>query len=167
MGWDAESCRLAVRYFLGAISPIWRRCTVARRFCICSKGKLASHNCKGERENDPERKFGDAGRRLADGTPEISRPAYGARRLRNVGRLRGFDMVVGASNQRCCPGGLGHPGASHWSWSKDLDPLEARQIEHRVEQDALQDRAQRARAGLALDCLLGDRRERLVGDCEI
>jgi len=24
-----------------------------------------------------------------------------------------------------------------------------------------------ARAGLALDCLLGDRRERLVGDCEI
>ena len=40
-----------------------------------------------------------------------------------------------------------------------LDAFEARQIEHGVEQDALHDRAQPARAGLAVDRLAGDRRQ--------
>src|ERR1700687_1587503 len=37
-----------------------------------------------------------------------------------------------------------------------LDPLEARQVEHGVEQDALHDRAQAPRPGLAIDRLSGD-----------
>src|SRR5215217_6339861 len=43
-----------------------------------------------------------------------------------------------------------------------FDPLEARQIEHRVEQDALHNRAQPPRPGLALDRHLRDGRERLL-----
>src|SRR5581483_11705363 len=48
------------------------------------------------------------------------------------------------------------PGNDHF-----LDPFQARQIEHGVEQDALHDRAQAARPGLAFDRLAGDGAERL------
>ena len=41
------------------------------------------------------------------------------------------------------------------------------QVEHRVEQDAFDDRAQAARAGLALDRLLGDRDQRIVGEGQL
>src|SRR5262249_34302552 len=43
-----------------------------------------------------------------------------------------------------------------------LDAFEARQVEHRVEQDGLQDRAQAARAGLADDRLAGNGAERFL-----
>src|SRR6185503_11757547 len=42
-----------------------------------------------------------------------------------------------------------------------LDPVEAGQVEHRLEQDRLHDRAEAACAGLALDGALGDRGERI------
>src|SRR5712691_10262694 len=42
-----------------------------------------------------------------------------------------------------------------------LDTFEARQVEHGVEQDALHDRAQSARPGLAVDRLAGNGAERL------
>src|SRR5690242_14446803 len=45
-----------------------------------------------------------------------------------------------------------------------VDAVHRRQIEHRVEQDALEDRAQSARAGLAIDRLLGDRHQRVIGE---
>src|SRR5882724_2882302 len=48
-----------------------------------------------------------------------------------------------------------------------LDAFEARQVEHGVEQDALHDRAQAARTGLALDCPAGDRAERFLGEREV
>src|SRR4051794_32902245 len=43
-----------------------------------------------------------------------------------------------------------------------LDTFEARQLEHGVEQDALHDRAQPPRAGLAVDRLAGDGAERFL-----
>src|SRR5262249_33653875 len=48
-----------------------------------------------------------------------------------------------------------------------LDAFEARQIEHGVQQYALHDRAQSARAALALDRLTGDRAKRLFGEREV
>ena len=48
-----------------------------------------------------------------------------------------------------------------------LDAFEARQVEHGVEQDALHDRAQPARAGLALDRLARDGAERLLGQRQV
>src|SRR6266700_2277462 len=48
-----------------------------------------------------------------------------------------------------------------------LDAFEAREIEHGLEQDALQDRAQAPRAGLALDRPAGDRAKRLVGEGQL
>src|SRR6266568_41177 len=57
--------RLAVRHFLRAISLIWRRYDGREVVLYLLEGELASHNRKGERENDPERKFSDAGRQVA------------------------------------------------------------------------------------------------------
>ena len=48
-----------------------------------------------------------------------------------------------------------------------LDPFQARQIEHGVEQDAFHDRAQAARAGLAVDRLAGDGAQRFLGKRQI
>src|ERR1700681_2883016 len=48
-----------------------------------------------------------------------------------------------------------------------LEAFEARQIEHGVEQDALHDRAQAARPGLALDGLAGNGAQRLLGKGEV
>src|SRR6516164_5721402 len=48
-----------------------------------------------------------------------------------------------------------------------LDAFEARQVEHRVEQDTFHDRAQAARAGLAVDGLAGNSAQRLLGQREI
>src|SRR4051794_21343614 len=45
-----------------------------------------------------------------------------------------------------------------------FDAFQAGKIEHGLEQDALQDRAQPPRAGLALDRPAGDRAKRLVGE---
>ena len=60
---------------------------------------------------------------------------------------------------RCPPN---FPGDHHL-----LDAFEARQVEHRVEQDALHDRTQAARSGLAVDRLAGDGAERFLGQSEI
>ena len=46
-------------------------------------------------------------------------------------------------------------------------PSRLRQVEHGVEQDAFHDRAQAARAGLALDRLAGDRVQRLVREGQL
>src|SRR6478609_3242094 len=48
-----------------------------------------------------------------------------------------------------------------------LDAFQARKVEHGLEQDALEDRTQAPRAGLALDRPAGDRAERLVGEGEL
>jgi len=48
-----------------------------------------------------------------------------------------------------------------------LDALEARQVEHGLDQDALQDKTQASRAGLVLDRLAGDRAARLVGEGQV
>ena len=48
-----------------------------------------------------------------------------------------------------------------------LDPIEAGQLEHRVEQNAFHDRAQAARAGAPLDRLLGDDVQRFVLEGQI
>src|SRR5262249_22557267 len=48
-----------------------------------------------------------------------------------------------------------------------LHALQARKIEHGLEQDAFEDRPQAARAGLALDRLARDRAERLVGEGQL
>src|ERR1700746_2603475 len=48
-----------------------------------------------------------------------------------------------------------------------FNAFKARQIEHGLEQDALQDRAQAARAGLALDCLAGDGAKRFVREGQL
>ncbi len=48
-----------------AISLIWRRYDGRRLILYPLDGELASHDCKGERENDPERKFPDAARQIA------------------------------------------------------------------------------------------------------
>src|SRR6185295_18143035 len=59
------------------------------------------------------------------------------------------------------------PAFDHFSVNGDfLDPPEIRQLEHGVEQDALHDRAQAPGARLALDGLLGDRRQGVVGERE-
>src|ERR1700736_3417801 len=53
----------------------------------------------------------------------------------------------------------------HFARDHDLfDAFQTRKIEHGLEQDAFQDRAQSARAGLALDRPAGDCAERLVGE---
>jgi hypothetical protein len=44
--------RLAVRHFLRAISLIWRRYDGREMVLDLLEGELASHNCKGERENE-------------------------------------------------------------------------------------------------------------------
>src|SRR6266545_5050754 len=67
---------------------------------------------------------------------------------------------VGASGvdiERPCGALHNFPGDHHL-----LDAFEARQVEHGVEQDALHDRAQPPRAGLAVDRLAGDGAERLI-----
>jgi hypothetical protein len=48
-----------------------------------------------------------------------------------------------------------------------LDALEARQVEHGVEQDTFHDRAQATRAGLAVDGLAGDGAQRLLRQREV
>src|SRR5580700_8354439 len=51
----------------------------------------------------------------------------------------------------------------HFARDHDLfDAFQTRKIEHRLKQDAFEDRAQAPRAGLALDGPAGDRTERLV-----
>src|SRR6266536_165457 len=52
-------------YALGAISLIWRRYDGRQAVLYLLEGELASHNCKDERKNDPEREFGDAARQVA------------------------------------------------------------------------------------------------------
>src|SRR5262245_66129634 len=49
-------------------------------------------------------------------------------------------------------------------FARDDDFLDARQVEHGLDQDALQDGTQASRAGLVLDRLAGDRAARLVGE---
>ena len=44
---------------------IWRRYDGPEAVLYLLEGELASHNCKGERENDAKRKFGDAARQVA------------------------------------------------------------------------------------------------------
>ena len=48
-----------------------------------------------------------------------------------------------------------------------VDAFETRQVEHGVEQNALHDRAQAARPGLAFDRLAGDGAQRLLGKAEV
>ncbi len=60
-------------------------------------------------------------------------------------------------------GGFDHIARNHHF----LDTFQAGQIEHGFEQDALHDRAQAARAGLALDSLAGDRAQGLVGEGQL
>src|SRR5436190_389911 len=48
-----------------------------------------------------------------------------------------------------------------------VDPVHRRQIEHGVEQDALEDRTEPARAGLPVDRLAGDRAQRVVGEAQL
>src|SRR6478672_238394 len=56
----------------------------------------------------------------------------------------------------------------HFARDHDLlDAFQARKVEHGLEQDALEDRAQAPRAGLALDRPAGDRAKRLVGEGEL
>src|SRR5216683_2531257 len=56
----------------------------------------------------------------------------------------------------------------HFARDHDLfDAFQARQIEHGLQQDALENRAQAARAGLALDRLAGDRAKSLVGERQL
>src|SRR6266536_1172014 len=50
---------------LRAISLIWRRYNGREAALYLLEGELASHNCEGERENDPECKFSDAAREVA------------------------------------------------------------------------------------------------------
>src|SRR5580704_49360 len=62
------------------------------------------------------------------------------------------------------------PGAALDDLARDhdlFDAFQARQVEHGVEQDHLHDRAQAARAGLAVDRLAGNRGQRLVGQGQI
>ena len=64
----AEPCSQAEH--LGAIetagiSLIWRRYDGRQLILYPLDDELASHNCKGERENEPERKFPDAARQIA------------------------------------------------------------------------------------------------------
>src|SRR4051794_31951037 len=47
------------------------------------------------------------------------------------------------------------------------DAVERGQLEHGVEQDALHDGPQAARTGLALDRLLGDRLQRILGEAQL
>src|SRR5215813_1559454 len=85
--------------------------------------------------------------------------------------------MVEAADSGARPGVAGTTGAvgvdaPRWGEALDnlprdyhlLDVLEARQIEHDIEQDALHDRPQPARPGLALDGLVGDRPERFFGE---
>src|SRR5882672_6553933 len=56
----------------------------------------------------------------------------------------------------------------HFARDHDLfDAFQARKIEHGLEQDAFENRAQSTRAGLALDRLAGDRAKRLVGEGQL
>ena len=48
-----------------------------------------------------------------------------------------------------------------------LDAFQRRQLEHGVEQDRFHDRAQAARAGLAVDGALGDRRQRVLVEGQV
>src|SRR5216684_1536224 len=56
----------------------------------------------------------------------------------------------------------------HFARDHDLfDAFQARQIEHGLQQDAFENRAQAARAGLAVDSLAGDRAKGLVGERQL
>src|SRR4051794_35498689 len=48
-----------------------------------------------------------------------------------------------------------------------IDTVHRRQVEHRIEQDAFQDRTQSARAGLPFDRLNRDRMQRVIGELEL
>src|SRR5437667_3310861 len=85
-----------------------------------------------------------------------------AGRYRRSGAGRSFDRAVGTVriDVERTRGSLDHFARDH-----DLfDAFQARKIEHGLEQDALEDRAQAPRAGLALDRPAGDRAKRLVGE---
>src|SRR6266568_1545812 len=60
-----RSCQLDRRTCGSPISLIWRRYDGREAVLYLLEGELASDNCKSERENDPERKFRDAGRQVA------------------------------------------------------------------------------------------------------
>ena len=63
--------------------------------------------------------------------------------------------------------GLASPSTTSLRDHDFLDPVHGGQVEHRVEEDGLHDRAQAARAGLAVDGPAGDRPHRLLGDGEL
>jgi hypothetical protein len=50
---------------LASISLIWRGHDGREVVLYLLEGELASHNCKGQGKNDPERKLGDASRQVA------------------------------------------------------------------------------------------------------
>src|SRR5580704_5671599 len=54
-----------------------------------------------------------------------------------------------------------------WTDHDLLDPIESWKFKHRVEQNALHDRAQAARTGAPLDRLLGDDAQRLFLDGQV
>src|ERR1700720_407814 len=73
-------------------------------------------------------------------------------------RVRAGDASASSVDvERRCGALHNFPGDHHL-----LDAFEARQVEHGVEQDALPDRAQPPRAGLAVDRLAGDGAERFL-----
>ena len=62
--------------------------------------------------------------------------------------------------------GLARPSTTSRLITISLDAVEARQLEHGVEQDAFHDRAQAARAGLARDRLAAIALQRVLGEVE-
>ena len=95
----------------------------------------------------------------------------------NVVRRRSFSSVESASHGAAFHRALEAIGVdverlrrSFHNFARDrdfLDTLEARELEHGLEQDALEDRPQAARPGLALDRLAGDRAKRLVDEGQL
>src|SRR5690606_27168712 len=100
-------------------------------------------------------------RRAGEARADYRRSLRGSSRRRASGAGSDIAAAVGVDEQRLA--------ASLDDVAVDddlLDAVETRQVEHRLEQDALHDRAQPARTGLALDRLLGDRLQRVVGQLE-
>src|SRR5580692_3082845 len=93
-----------------------------------------------------------------------------ANRARRVSAMSGARPTGIAGAVRPVGIDVKRPGAALDDLARDhdlFDAFQARQVEHRVEQDHLHDRAQAARASLAVDRLAGDRRKRLVGERQI
>src|SRR5262245_52150834 len=93
--------------------------------------------------------------------PGIARLVYCAPKLKQSRARALLADPVGIDPQRA-RAALSHLRPDHHR----LHPLEAGELEHRVEQDRLHDRAEPASAGLAVDGLARDGLEGVLRDCK-